>query len=157
VVVLIMAAVPLAGASALALALEAPTRGEYVSELEKICKPGAKATQRAMEGVKKDVREDRIGLAAHKFGRAAKIFGSTIKTIGRHPRPVPDRQRLSKWFTYLKRQEQYLKEIEAQLRAGRTIKAQRLTARFIHNGNLANNVTLGFGFQWCSFKFSRYG
>ena len=37
------------------------------------------------------------------------------------------------------------------------IKAQRLTARFIHNGNLANNVVLAFGFDWCSFKFSRYG
>jgi hypothetical protein len=39
----------------------------------------------------------------------------------------------------------------------RTIKAQRLTARFIHNGNLANNDTLAFGFDYCSFKFSRYG
>ncbi len=37
------------------------------------------------------------------------------------------------------------------------IKAQRLTARFIENGNLANNVTLAFGFNYCSFKFIRYG
>ena len=62
-----------------------------------------------------------------------------------------------KWFVYLNRQEAYLQEISAQLRAGHKIKAQRLTGRFIHNGNLANNVTLAFGFDWCSFKFSRYG
>ena len=65
--------------------------------------------------------------------------------------------RLKKWFVYLNRQESYLQEITVQLRGGHTIKAQRLTGRFIHNGNLANNVTLAFGFNWCSFKFSRYG
>ena len=40
---------------------------------------------------------------------------------------------------------------------GRAIPAQRLTARFIHNGNLANNTVIAFGFNYCSFKFSRYG
>ena len=50
-----------------------------------------------------------------------------------------------------------MKEISAQLRMDHEIKAQRLTARFIHNGNLANNVTLAFGFDYCSFKFSRFG
>ena len=48
-------------------------------------------------------------------------------------------------------------EITAQLRADHAIQAQRLTARFIHNGNLANNTVLAFGFDYCSFKFSRYG
>ena len=69
----------------------------------------------------------------------------------------PTRPSSSKWFGYLKRQEAYLRQITAQLRAEQTIKAQRLTARFIHNGNLANNVVLAFGFDYCSFKFSRYG
>ena len=73
------------------------------------------------------------------------------------PRPPADAAQLGKWFTYLKAQEAYLKRITAQLRAGRGIQAQRLTARFIHNGNLANNVVLAFGFDYCSFKFSRYG
>ena len=31
------------------------------------------------------------------------------------------------------------------------------TQMFFHNGNLANNVVLSFGFEYCSFKFSRYG
>jgi hypothetical protein len=73
------------------------------------------------------------------------------------PRPISDATKLGKWFGYLKAQEAYLQQITAQLRAGRAIQAQRLTARFIHNGNLANNVVLAFGFNYCSFKFSRYG
>jgi hypothetical protein len=136
---------------------ETPSRDEYVNRLEPMCKPGAEATRRAMKGVRDDVRHKRIPIAARKFGRAAHIFGGTIKRIGRVSRPPADARRLKQWFVYLQRQQAYLEQIAAQLRTGHTIKAQRLTARFIHNGNLANNVTLAFGFDYCSFKFSRYG
>jgi hypothetical protein len=137
---------------------EAPSRTDYVSELESICKPGAMETQTAMNGVRDDVQDpDRIPIAARKFEKAASIFGGTINKITAVPRPLADTGRLQKWFGYLKRQEQYLKEIAKELRVGHTIKAQRLTARFIHHGNLANNVTLAFGFNYCSFKFSRFG
>jgi hypothetical protein len=147
----------LGAAGAMAETTEPPTRDEYVSNLERVCRPGAEETQRAMKGVRDDVKENRIPLATHKFEQAAKIFGRTIKTISREPRPSADLERLKKWFVYLNRQEAYLQEISAQLRAGHKIKAQRLTGRFIHNGNLANNVTLAFGFDYCSFKFSRFG
>jgi hypothetical protein len=141
-----------------ASAEEVLTRDEYVSRLEKMCKPRAEATRRAMKGVRTDVRyPKRLPIAADKFGKGATIFGGTIEKIGRVPRPAADVARLDEWFVYLNRQEDYLQEITGQLRMGHTIKAQRLTSRFIHNGNLANNVTLAFGFDWCSFKFSRYG
>jgi hypothetical protein len=144
-------------AAATAPAAEAPTRDEYVERLETICKPDALATQKVMKGARADLRAERLGPAARKFSQAAAIFGSTVKEISAVPRPAADQERLGKWFTYLKRQEFYLRQITAQLRQDRAIKAQRLTARFIHNGNLANNVVLAFGFQYCSFKFSRYG
>ena len=138
-------------------AAEAPTREEYVRQLETVCKPDAEATQRAMKGARADVRAERLALAAGKFGQAAAIFGATVREIAAVPRPSADSAKLGKWFGYLKAQESYLEQITAQLRADRAIKAQRLTARFIHNGNLANNVVLAFGFDYCSFKFSRYG
>lgn len=141
----------------LATAAEAPTRAEYVAALEAVCKPDAEATQRAMKGARADLRHERLGVAAGKFAQAATIFGGTVKQIGAAPRPPADADKLSKWFGYLNRQEAYLGEITTQLRTGRAIKAQRLTARFIHNGNLANNVVIAFGFDYCSFKFSRYG
>jgi hypothetical protein len=137
---------------------EGPSRSEYVVQLELVCKPGAKETQQAMDGVRDDVHHPgRIPVAARKFRKAATIFGGTIKEISAFPRPMADGAALQKWFGYLKRQERYLREIAAQLKADRTIKAQRLTARFIHDGNRANNVTLAFGFNYCSFRFSRFG
>jgi hypothetical protein len=138
-------------------AAEAPTREEYVEQLEKICKPDALATQRVMKGARADIKAERLAVAAGKFTKATRIFGGTVKQISAVPRPSADTARLGKWFTYLKRQESYLRQITTELRKDHAIKAQRLTARFIHNGNLANNVVLAFGFDYCSFKFSRYG
>jgi len=143
--------------AAVAAAAEAPTRAEYVEQLEAICKPDALATQRAMKGARADIKAERLTVAAKKFARATSIFGGTVKQISGVPRPEADAAKLEKWFTYLNRQESYLQQITAQLRRDHAIKAQRLTARFIHNGNLANNVVLAFGFNYCSFKFSRYG
>ncbi len=147
----------LAGLATTAVAAEAPTRDEYVTQLERVCKPDAEATQRAMKGARADVRAERLAVAAGKFAQAASIFGATVKEIAAAPRPPADAAKLGKWFGYLKAQESYLEQITAQLRADHAIQAQRLTARFIHNGNLANNTVLAFGFDSCSFKFSRYG
>jgi hypothetical protein len=143
--------------AAFASAAEAPTRDEYVDRLEKICEPDTLATQRAMKGARADVRRERFKVAAGKFAEATSIFGGTVRQIGVVPRPSADTDRLKQWFTYLKRQESYLRQITAQYRQEHPIKAGRLTSRFIHNGNLANYVVLAFGFDWCSFKFSRYG
>lgn len=143
--------------AAVASAAAAPTRDEYVTRLETICKPDAEATQRAMKGARGDVNAERLALAAGKFAKATSIFGATVSEISTVPRPPADAAKLGKWFGYLNRQESYLAQITAQLRAGHAIKAQRLTARFIHNGNLANGVVLPFGFDYCGFKFSRYG
>ncbi|HVY96441.1 MAG TPA: hypothetical protein VHA54_05735 [Solirubrobacterales bacterium] len=142
-------------ATATAAAAEAPTREEYVSQLESVCKPDAEATQRAMKGARADVRAERLAAAAAKFAKATQIFGGTVKEIAAVP--PADAAKLGKWFGYLKAQESYLQRITAKLRADDPIQAQRLTARFIHNGNLANNTVLAFGFDYCSFKFSRYG
>jgi hypothetical protein len=140
-----------------ALAAEGPTRQEYVSQLEEVCKPDAEATQRAMKGARSDIQAERFGVAAGKFAKATRIFGSTVNEIAPAPRPSADKERLGKWFVDLRKQESYLAQITSQLRADHGIKAQRLIARFIHSGNLANNVVLAFGFNYCSFKFSRYG
>jgi hypothetical protein len=140
-----------------AAAAEGPSRAEYVAQLEGICKPRAEATQVAMHGAKADLKAERLTVAASKFAKASTIFGGTVKKISAVPRPPADAARLGTWFTYLDNQESYLQQITAQLRAGRAIPAQRLTARFIHNGNLANNVVIAFDFNYCSFRFSRYG
>jgi hypothetical protein len=136
---------------------EAPERDRYVAALETICKPRAQATERAVKGAKGDISAERLKVAAGKFRRASRIFSTTVSKMAVVPRPAADAARLKNWFVFLGRQEDYLQRMVRKLEAGRAVEAQRLVARFIHNGNLANEAVLAFGFDYCAFKFSRYG
>jgi hypothetical protein len=152
----LLAIAALAAGIALAEEPAFPDRPEYVEHLEAICKPRGEETERAVKGVRGDISAERFKPAAKKFDAAARIFGATLGEIGAVPRPPADRPKLAKWFGYLDRQEEYLNQIAAALHKEQAIRSQRLTARFVHNGNLANNTVLAFGFDYCSFRFSRF-
>jgi hypothetical protein len=137
-------------------AAEAPTRTEYVTRLEKICKPGSDATEKAVKGVRKDIRAERLAVAGRKFARAEKIFAGTVRSIAVVPRPTADRDTLSRWFTALGREKLYLGQMVATLRADDVARFQRVSARFIHEGNRANSAVVSFGFNYCSFKPTRF-
>lgn len=143
---------PLAAAGA----AEAPTRPEYVAQLERICKPRSDATQRAVRGFRADVRRERLARAATKFRRAKRIFAATVRAISSVPRPPADRRTLARWFTRLRSEIRYLGRIVSTLRASNVARFQRVSARFIREGNRANNVIVSFGFSYCSFKPARF-
>lgn len=139
-----------------ALAAEEPTRAEYVDQLEKICKPRSEATARAVRGVRADVRAERLTLAGRKFARARRIFGATVTAIARVPRPAADRPTLKRWFSALGREQLYLGQMVKTLRHDSVAGFQRVSAKFIHEGNRANNAVVSFGFDYCSFKPTRF-
>ena len=136
---------------------ESPERAEYVSSLEAICKPGVEATQRAVRGVRSDIKAERLSVAARKLSHAARIFDGTVREITPIPRPELDAPQLAKWFDYLRLQEDFLVRAAAALRAERIHKYQRNAVRFVHTGNRANDVVIAFGFDYCEFRFSRFG
>jgi hypothetical protein len=148
--------------AALALSLPAaavaaaPTRPEYVSRLEQICKPGSEATRRAVRGMRADVRAERLRVAAAKFARAEAIFDRTVSSISKVPRPPEDRETLARWFRALAKEEVYLGRMVAVLRADDLARFQRVSADFIHQGNKANIIVVSFGFNYCAFKPSRF-
>jgi hypothetical protein len=132
------------------------TRTEYVAHLEQICKPGSDATERAVHGVRADVRAERLAVAAGKFARAERIFKNTVRSISVVARPAADRATLSRWFAALGREEVYLGQMVKVLRADDVAGFERVSARFIHEGNRANNAVVSFGFNYCSFKPTRF-
>jgi hypothetical protein len=141
---------------ATAQATEAPTRSEYVIELERICKPGTEATQRAVRGTRSDVRAERLRRAAGKVTKAKRIFAGTVRSIARVPRPADYAPTLDRWFAALERETAALGRTAAALRAEDVARFQRVWADFIHEGNKANNVVVSFGFNYCNFKPSRF-
>jgi hypothetical protein len=133
-----------------------PTRTEYVARLEKICKPDSEATQRAVRGTRADVRAERLRLAATKVSKAKRIFTHTVSSISTVPRPGVDSATLARWFAALEREAVALERTAAALRAEDVARFQRVWADFIHEGNKANNVVVSFGFNYCTFKPSRF-
>ena len=153
----------LAAVAALALLLlgpsaaaAAPERADYVTQLESICKPGVEATQRAVRGVRSDIRAERLQVAAAKLASARRIFDGTVRRISAVPRPAADAKQLAKWFHYLGLQESYLASSAAALHDERIVAYQHSSVRFVHKGNLANDVVIAFGFNYCEFRFSRF-
>jgi hypothetical protein len=138
------------------VAAEELTREEYVARLERICKPGSDATERAVRGVRADIRHERLAVAGRKFARAKRIFAGTVRSITTVPRPAADRDTLKRWFAALGREELYLGQMVKTLLADDVAGFQRVSARFIHEGNRANNAVVSFGFDYCSFKPTRF-
>ena len=137
-------------------AAQGPARQEYVARLEKICRPGSEATQRAVGGTRADVRAERLRLAATKVAKAKTIFSHTVAAIAVVTRPDADRTTLTRWFTALGRETVALERTADALRREDIPSFQHRWADFIHEGNKANNVVVSFGFNYCDFKPSRF-
>ncbi len=134
----------------------APSRAEYVAKLEGICKPRALATKRAVQGMRADLRAERLAIAATKFAQASRFFAATVREISPLARPAADRPTLARWFGYLAQEESNLQRVVAVLRADRPVAFQHASARFVTSGERADNVVLAFGFNYCYFKLSRF-
>ena len=153
-----MVAIALLAAAAVAAAEEAPgpDRAEYVAKLEGLCRPRALATKRAVQGMRADLRAERLAVAAAKFARATQLFEATVREISPVPRPAADRSTLTRWFGYLAQEEANLRRVVAVLRADQPVAFQHASARFVRSGESADNVVLAFGFDYCYFKLSRF-
>jgi hypothetical protein len=132
------------------------TRETYVAQVEPICKSNTKANERILAGAEKKVKEGKLKVAAGQFTQAAAAFGKAVKQIKAVPQPVADKAKLAKWTGYLEEETNLLSEIGAALKAGKKTKAQTLSVRLTHNGNLANNAVLGFDFDYCLIESSRF-
>ena len=147
----------LLGVAATSHAAEPPTRAEYVTQLERICKPRSEATQRAVRGTPADVRSERLRRAAEqgregegnlRRHRPPDLQGRAPDRRRRHPRPLVRRAAA--------RDSPRSAAPPTALRAEDVARFQRVWANFIHEGNKANNVVLSFGFDYCNFKPSRF-
>jgi hypothetical protein len=149
-------ATALLAAGALGVTSPEQTRESYVAQVEPICKTNTKANERILAGAEKKVKEGKLKVAAGQFTQAAAAFGKAVKQIKAVPQPVADQAKLAKWLGYLEGETKLLSEIGKALKAGNKTKAQTLSVRLTHNGNLANNAVLGFDFDYCLIDSSRF-
>jgi hypothetical protein len=154
----LLAATALAVLATAAVALAAPeqTRETYVIQVEPICKQNTKANEQILAGVRKKIKQGQLRAAAGQFTKASTAFGKAVAQIKAVPQPPADTAKLKKWTGYLEGETKLLSEIGKALKAGSKSKAQTLSIKLTHNGNLANNAVLGFEFNYCLIDSSRF-
>jgi hypothetical protein len=125
------------------------TREGYVAKVEPICKTNVKTSERLLGGVQKMVKEGKLKAAAGKVAGATAAGNKAVAQLKKVPQPTADAAKLGKWLTYLDKEQKFLTELTAALKAEDKTRVQRLTIELTHNGNLANNAVLGFEFKYC--------
>lgn len=142
--------------AAIAMAAPEQTRESYVAAVEPVCKTSAKATERTLANVRKEIKEGKLKLAGSQFTTAATTSATATKKIKAVPQPLEDKVKLTQWIGYLEDERQLLVDIGKALKAGKKGKAVGLSARLTPTGNLANNTVLGFGFDYCLIDSSQF-
>jgi hypothetical protein len=142
--------------AATAFAEGEPTRAEYVTSVDPICKKNVDSNKKLLKPVRKEVKNDQLKPAATAFEKVSKNFGRTITTIEAVPRPLEDAPRLEKWFKFLKIVQTNLSKVGKALREGNKVKATHEQIRAERSSNAANNVSFVFGFSYCALKPSQF-
>lgn len=137
-------------------AAEEVTRETYKAEVEPICKVNSEANQKILSGVRKEVKQGKLKLAAKKFAKAAAALQRTYNELSAVPQPAADTARLGKWLGYVKEETELLRNIAKALKAGSKAKAERYVVRLTHNAQLANAEVLSFSFHYCRFEPNKY-
>lgn len=132
------------------------SRDEYKTAAEPICKTSAKANERILAGVRKEVKQGKLKTAAVKFAKAAKEQATTLKQLETLPRPVADEARLTKWLSYLKLEAELFATAGRKLKAGDKPGAEHVFAKLTPNANKANNQVLPFEFHYCRLEPQKF-
>lgn len=152
-----VAAVSLVAVSVGQAAEEISTREEYTARVEPICKRNVEANRRIFKGAKAEVRNGELKKASRHFTRAATAFRRTIGQLEQVPRPVADEAKLRNWLRLLRVESGYIARIGKALAAEKRHKAESISLELDRNSSRANNAALGFGFNYCLIKPSRFG
>lgn len=132
------------------------TRAQYVERSEPICKANTLRSRSILKGIREDVREGKLKLAGGKFSKAAKALKDAIQRLEELPRPSADEELLTRWFSKLAGEVRLLEKVSGRLLQGSSVDLGRYVLELRHNADVANNVVLTFGFEYCLIQTARY-
>jgi hypothetical protein len=132
------------------------TREGYVAQVEPICKANTEASSKILEGVRTEIRHDKLKPAAAQFSKAAAALGRTLRQLRAVPQPPADAPRLGRWLGYISEEVKLLQTTATKLRKGDKFGAQKMAVRLTQTANRANNEVIPFEFRYCAAEPSRF-
>lgn len=131
-------------------------RQAYKAQAEPICKQNREANERVLKGVKKNIKNGKLKLAASQFAKGAAALKKARTQLSAVPKPPPDEARLTKWLGYIKTEIELFEKVSKKLKAGDKRGAQRMAIYLTSTANKANNTVLPYEFKYCRVEPSQF-
>jgi hypothetical protein len=131
-------------------------RDEYIAAVEPICKANTEANDKILDGVRANVKADKLGVASKQFFGAARALRRARTQLLKVPKPAADATRLTRWLGYVKKEVELLEAAGRKLAKGEETGANKMVVRLVSTARQANNSVLDFNFRYCKLPISRY-
>jgi hypothetical protein len=151
-----LAALLLLSVTSMAFADLTEERQAYKAQAEPICKRNREANERVLKGVKKNIRSEKLKLAATQFAKGAAALKKARAQLAAVPKPAADSARLTKWLGYIKSEIELFEQVSKKLEAGEKSQAQRMAIQLTSTVNRANNSVLPYEFNYCKVQTSQF-
>jgi hypothetical protein len=132
------------------------TREGYVAQVEPICKKSTQSLEKALQGVKTKIKQNKLKPASTQFAAAALAFEKGVKQLKAVAQPEADTAKLGKWLKQLEAGTGFLRKIGKALKAEQKGLAQNYIVKLSNNSRVANNLVLGFEFHYCLIDSSKF-
>ncbi|HET7418321.1 MAG TPA: hypothetical protein VFJ61_11925 [Solirubrobacterales bacterium] len=146
----------LIGFSSATAGAEEVTRTTYREAAEPICQANTETNERILAGVRGEVKQGKLDLAAKRFSRASKALQGTVSELETLQRPPADMARLSRWLGFVSAEAELLKKTSRYLAAGKKGAAAGMVVRLKGVASRANNAVFAFEFEYCRFDPARF-
>jgi len=132
------------------------TRETYKEKVEPICKVNSEASGRILKGVKKEVQQGKLKPAAVKFEKAAKALKQALTGLKGVPPPTADQSKITQWLKMIGEEVKLFEGTAKKLKAGNKSGAQAMSLKLTSTANRANNLVVGFEFNYCKVDTSKF-
>jgi hypothetical protein len=139
-------------ATATAAPAEDVTRSQYAERAEAVCKPVSQTAKPMIARALSNLKKNQVKPSGRELLEVAKTYEALRAHLRAIAPPPADAGVLRSWLKRLQEQNAFLRDAGRELSRERRVPAQGFLARFVHSGNLANDLVLGFGFNYCLFK-----
>lgn len=128
----------------------APTRDEYIEQIEPICQSALPDYLDAVDAGLAALKRKDLDRGALKFAEASSIFRDTFQLVQQIEPPTDDAALISAWIALELREAKTLRRYAAALSAGKAKKAVRCSKAGQHINELVDDLMGGYGLTDCA-------
>jgi hypothetical protein len=136
-------------AVAVATAIAAPTRAEYVAQLNGICKQTQKPLKRNQSAEQRAINQERWSKAARIEARIDRGFARLLQRLAPIPRPAGDEALIGKWLDAQTFQLRADRKFGRALATGNVHRILSALHRAVKADTASEQIIAGYGLDAC--------